>query len=158
MRVLGRPGAVHVEDPWVLLDQVTEAGAAGTGASVVGTPDDLVAAIRGLQTGTGGFGTVLGFAHDWAGSEATRRSWELVARYVIPELQGHLRPQRESADYVEAHKAELMAGASKAVMSKIMSHDGAAAAMATTMAQMAERAARQESDTTFRPGAGIPQG
>jgi limonene 1,2-monooxygenase len=158
VRVLGRPGSLHVEDPWVLLDQVTDTGGAGTGASVVGTPDDLIAAIRGLQTATGGFGTVLGFAHDWANSEATQRSWDLVARYVIPELQGHLRPQRDSADYVEAHKVELMAGASKAVMSKIMAHDGAAAAMATTMAQMAERAARQETDTTFRPGAGIPQG
>ena len=156
VRVLGRPGAVHVDDPWLLLDQVTDAGATGTGASVVGTPDDLIAAIRNLQESTGGFGTVVGFAHDWANTEATRRSWELVARYVIPELQGHLRPQRTSADYVEANKEELMAGASKAVMSKIMAHEGAAAAMATTMAQAAERAARQENDTTFRPGPGIP--
>jgi hypothetical protein len=43
-------------------------------------------------------------------------------------------------------------------MSKIMGHQGAAQAMATTMAQMA--AARQAapegaSDTTFRPGAGL---
>jgi hypothetical protein len=50
----------------------------------------------------------------------------------------------------------LIAGASKAVMSKIMAHDGAAAALATTMAQAAEQAGRQENPTTFRPGAGIP--
>jgi hypothetical protein len=47
-------------------------------------------------------------------------------------------------------------------MSKILAHEGAAAAMATTMAQMAERAASRkgkdepENDPTFRPGAGIP--
>ncbi|MEO5899799.1 MAG: LLM class flavin-dependent oxidoreductase [Ilumatobacteraceae bacterium] len=157
VRVLGRPGANHVDDKWLLLDQVTDAGASGTGASVVGTPDDLIAAIRNLQDTTGGFGTVVGFGHDWANTEATRRSWELVARYVIPELQGHLRPQRASADYVEANKAELMAGASKAVMSKIMAHEGAAAAMATTMQQAKERAEREENDPTFRPGAGLPQ-
>jgi limonene 1,2-monooxygenase len=28
---------------------------------------------------------VLGFAHDWANTEATKRSWDLVARYVMPE-------------------------------------------------------------------------
>ena len=68
-----------------------------------------------------------------------------------------------SADYVEANKAELIGGASAAVMSKIMAHEGAAAAMATTMAQMAERAAARkaknegsDNDPAFRPGAGIP--
>ena len=47
-----------------------------------------------------------------------------------------------------------MGGASRAVMSKIMAHEGAAAAMATTMAQMAARQTAE--DTTFRPGAGLP--
>ena len=68
--------------------------------SVVGTPDDLVAAIRNLQEMTGGFGVVLGFAHDWANREATLRSWDLVARYVIPELNGSIRPLQASADYL----------------------------------------------------------
>jgi limonene 1,2-monooxygenase len=139
--VLGRPGAVHVEDPWDLLDQVSESGAEGGGAGVVGTPDDLVQAIENLQKVTGGFGVVLGFAHDWANRENTLRSWDLVARYVIPALNGSVRPMQASADYVEANKAELIGGASAAVMSKIMAHEGAAAALATTMAQMAERQA-----------------
>lgn len=156
-RVLGRPGANRVDDPWELLDQVAEGGAAGGGSTVVGTPDDLIDAIRNMQELTGGFGVVLGFAHDWANQEATLRSWELVARYVIPEINGYLRPQQASADYVEANKAELMAGASAAVMNKIMSHEGAAAAMATTMQQAAERAANNENDPVFRPGGGIPE-
>jgi len=160
VRVLGRPGAVYVEDAWDLMEQVTESGAEGGGAAVVGTPDDLIQAIENLQKVTGGFGVVLGFAHDWANRENTRRSWDLVARYVIPALNGSLQPMQASADYVEAHKAELIGGASAAVMNKIMSHEGAAAAMATTMAQMAERAARQPkgkaNDPTFRPGPGLP--
>jgi limonene 1,2-monooxygenase len=158
--VLGRPGAVRVDDPWELLDQVAEGGASGGGAAVVGTPDDLIAAIRNMQQVTGGFGILLGFAHDWANKEATLRSWEMVARYVVPALNGHLQPQQASADYVGANKAELMAGASAAVMSKIMAHEGAAQAMATTMSQMAEAAKKRApgtGDTTFRPGAGLAE-
>jgi limonene 1,2-monooxygenase len=163
VRVLGRPGATHVEDPWDLLDQVSESGAEGGGAAVIGTPDDLIQAINNLQKVTGGFGVVLGFAHDWANRENARRSWDMVARYVIPAVNGSLQPMQASADYVEANKAELIGGASAAVMSKIMAHEGAAAAMATTMAQMAERAAARkakseepDNDPVFRPGAGLP--
>jgi hypothetical protein len=93
---------------------------------VVGTPDDLVAAIRNLQELTGGFGVVLGFAHDWANREATLRSWDLVARYVVPEVNGLTVRLRESQQFLHDHQAELMAGAGKAVMSKIMAHQGAA--------------------------------
>jgi limonene 1,2-monooxygenase len=157
VRVLGRPGAVHVENPWELMEQVAEAGASGGGAMVVGTPDDLIDAIHRLQHVTGGFGVVLGFAHDWANAEATRRSWDLVARYVVPEINGFVRPMQASADYVEANKADLIGGASRAVAAKIFGNEKAAAAMATTMAQIAERAARHENDTTFRPGAGLPR-
>lgn len=156
--VLGRPGAVHVDDPQVLLEQVAERGAEGGGAAVIGTPDDLVTAIRQLQQVTGGFGVVLGFAHDWANVEASRRSWDLVARYVMPAVNGTTAPQIASASYVAAHKTELIAGATAAVMSKIMAHEGATAALMTTMAQVAERAANDKdgavNDPAFRPGVG----
>ncbi len=120
---------------------------------MIGTPDDLIDAIRKLQHVTGGFGVVLGFAHDWANVEATRRSWDLIARYVIPAVNGTIEPQIASAKYVAANKGELIAGATAAVMNKIMTHQGASAALATTMAQMAERAAKGN-DPAFRPGTG----
>ena len=158
VHTLGRPGAGVVDDKWELLDQTTNAGAAGAGAAVVGTPDELVAAIRHLQEITGGFGVVLGFAHDWANREATLRSWDLLARYVIPEINGSTKWLRESQDYLHANQKELMAGASKAVVSKIMEHEGASAALATTMAQAAQAAADKDApkQTEFRPGAGVP--
>ena len=155
VHVLGRPGAARVEDPWELLDQVAEGGASGGGAAVVGTPDDLIAAINNMREITGGFGVVLGFAHDWANWEATQRSWDLVARYVVPAVNGYVRPLQASADFLHEKQGELMAGASAAVMSKIMSHQGAAQAMATTMANMAKARESGQSDTTFRPGAGL---
>ena len=141
---LGRPGAVRVDDPWELLDRTTEGGAEGAGFAVVGTPDDLVAAIRHMQEITDGFGVVLGFAHDWASREAALRSWDLVARYVIPEVNGYTAGLRESQQYLHDNQEELIGGASRAVMSKIMAHDGAAQALATTMEQMAQRARRDE--------------
>ncbi|MCU1367977.1 MAG: class flavin-dependent oxidoreductase, partial [Ilumatobacteraceae bacterium] len=153
-KILGRPGANHVDDAWELLDEITGNGAVGAGAAVIGTPDDLIEAIRNMQEITGGFGVVLGFAHDWANKEATTRSWEMVARYVIPAINGTFRPMQASADYVEANKTALIASASAAVMQKIMAHEGAQAAMVTTMQQMSNRNAKRES--AFRPGAGVP--
>ena len=154
VRVLGRPGANHVDDAWELLDEITGNGAVGAGAAVVGTPDDLIEAIRNMQEITGGFGVVLGFAHDWASKEASMRSWEMVARYVVPALNGTFRPMQASADYVTDNKASLMASAGAAVMQKIMAHEGAQAALGVTMQQAAERKNQRES--TFRPGAGVP--
>ena len=156
VKVLGRPGAQWVDDAEELYEQVAAGGAEGGGAAVIGTPDDLIEAILELQKTTGGFGVVLGFAHDWANIEHTRKSWDLVARYVMPAVNGTIRSQIASAEYVAERKADLMAGASAAVMSKIMGDEKAAAAMGVTMQQMQARMAKQENDPVFRPGGGLP--
>jgi limonene 1,2-monooxygenase len=56
----------------------------------VGTPDDLIARIKDLQEQTGGFGGFLVLGMDWADTEHLDRSYELIARYVIPHFQGSL--------------------------------------------------------------------
>ncbi len=127
---LMRPGAVAFDNPDQAVDQTAFVDGA---ASVIGTPDDLVAAIRKLAASAGGFGVVLGFAHDWANRENTLRSWDLVARYVIPEIQGLLEGYRTSRQYVVEHR-ESFERAGQAVLSKIMSHEGAAAALKAGMA------------------------
>jgi len=73
--------------------------------AVIGTPDDLVDRIRHLQELTGGFGTVVGFVHDWANRENTSRSWDMVARYVIPEVNGMLEGYRESFKYTNENRS-----------------------------------------------------
>jgi limonene 1,2-monooxygenase len=40
-----------------------------------------------LQEASGGFGGILGLAHEWASREKTNRSYELFARYVAPQFQ-----------------------------------------------------------------------
>ena len=126
---LMRPGALPFKSPDEAVDQTAFVDGA---ASVIGTPDDLVAAIRKLSASAGGFGTVLGFAHDWANRENTAKSWDLVARYVIPEVQGLLEGYRTSRQYVIENR-EWFERAGQAVLSKIMSHEGAAAALKAGM-------------------------
>ncbi len=136
VRVLGRPGAVRVEDKWALMDQVNGSGS-GVGSAVIGTPDQAVEMIRNLQQVTGGFGVVLGFAHDWANRDATLRSWELFARYVVPELNGYTRNQKASADYLADHKQELMAGRVASIKATVRGNEMAQAALTVTLQQLA---------------------
>jgi limonene 1,2-monooxygenase len=57
----------------------------------VGTPDDLVDMINRLDDRSGGFGGLMIQATEWAGREQVFRSYELVARYVMPRFQGSLQ-------------------------------------------------------------------
>ena len=76
---------------------------------------------------TGGFGCVIGFVHDWANREDTLRSWDMVARYVIPEVNGMLDDYRESNKFViENRSAWNRAG--EAIASKIRENERALAA------------------------------
>jgi limonene 1,2-monooxygenase len=95
--------------------------------AVIGTPDDLVDRIRHLQELTGGFGTVVGFVHDWANRENTSRSWDMVARYVIPEVNGMLEGYRESQKFVNENRS-VWDRAAEAVKSKITENPNARAA------------------------------
>lgn len=117
--IIGRPKANHIEDGAAMAAAMNRSGAA-----IFGTPDDAVAAIKRLQDTSGGFGTMLGFAHDWAGrGEAMFKSYELFARYVIPRVQKLIDPVQASADVVSAHKHELMEGAGQAILKAIREHN-----------------------------------
>ncbi len=96
--------------------------------AVIGTPRDLVERIEKMIDVTGGFGTAIGFVHDWANRADTLNSWDLVARYVMPEVNGMLDNYRESNKFViENRDTWMRAGA--AIMSKIQENKRAAAAM-----------------------------
>ena len=98
--------------------------------AVIGTPRDLVERIEKMLEVTGGFGTAIGFVHDWANRADTLNSWDLVARYVIPEVNGMLDNFRESNKYViENRDTWLRAG--QAIMSKIQENERARDAMAS---------------------------
>ena len=122
---LMRPNVEAFKSP----DEAIEMMAEGDDSAVViGTPDDLVNAVKKMVEVTGGFGTVIGFIHDWTTPKDNFNSWDMVARYVVPEINGYLKQYRESQDFVVNHR-EVFDRAGQAVVAKIMENDDAVAAM-----------------------------
>jgi limonene 1,2-monooxygenase len=125
---LQRPGLTAFSSPDEAVDKTAFVDGA---ASAIGTPDDLVRIIKNLMEASGGVGAIIGFAHDWANPENTRRSWDMVARYVVPEINGYLESLRESQKFVIENRA-VFERAGQAVMAKIMENEKAAAALSLT--------------------------
>ena len=98
--------------------------------AVIGTPDDLINKIGEMIEVTGGFGAVIGFAHDWANRENTKKSWDLVARYVIPEVNSMLDDYKDSEDFVIKNR-ETWLRANDARNSTVSEHKSAAKVMET---------------------------
>ncbi len=130
--VLQRPGAPAFRTPDEAVDETAYSDAA---VATIGTPDDLVQRIKSVLEISGGFGTVVGFVHDWANPENTARSWDMVARYVVPEINGHLAALRRSEEFVINNRA-VFDRSRDAVMAKINENEAAAAALAVTRSQM----------------------
>ncbi|OBK78240.1 LLM class flavin-dependent oxidoreductase [Mycobacterium sp. 1274761.0] len=86
-----------------------------TGVGVIGTPDMAIEQLRRLLEKSGGFGTYLLMAHEWANREATLRSYELISRYVMPVFQDTLEPLERSRDWTIFHRQQLMGNIYSAV-------------------------------------------
>jgi limonene 1,2-monooxygenase len=129
---LQRPGSKPFKTP----DQAVDLTGYSDGAvATIGTPDDLVARIKQVLEMSGGFGTVVGFAHDWANPENTMRSWDMVARYVVPEINGYLAGLRKSREFVATNR-EYFDRAKEAIMAKITENEAAAEALKVTKSPM----------------------
>ena len=70
-----------------------------SGVAVIGTPDDAIEQISRLQKQTGGFGTFLFMAHNWATFDQTLQSYELFALIRHPA-----RRRRQGADDAYARR------------------------------------------------------
>ncbi len=87
--------------------------------AVIGTPDDAIAHIEKLLVGTGGFGAFMELAHNWADFAATRRHYELMARYVVPHFQQKNELRRASYDYSLENREAFVGFAAEAVQNEI---------------------------------------
>jgi limonene 1,2-monooxygenase len=81
-----------------------------TGSWLVGTPDDIIARLRLLDEVSGGYGGLMVMAHEWANREKTLRSYELLARHVMPHFQDSLTSLGRSYDDA-VEKAEVIKAA-----------------------------------------------
>jgi limonene 1,2-monooxygenase len=92
------------------------------GYAVVGTPDDAITQIERLRAQTGGFGAFLFLAHNWANFAATKRSYELFMRHVMPHFEGANVRRAESLAHAVDNSGELMGAAMQAAMEMIQRH------------------------------------
>jgi limonene 1,2-monooxygenase len=92
------------------------------GFAVIGTPDDAIRKIEELVEESGGFGCFLLFGHDWANPEATKKSFELFAQYVIPHFKDQLGWPQASCDWVTGSGGEFVNRAAQAIGKSIADH------------------------------------
>ncbi len=97
------------------------------GVAAIGTPDDCIRHFERLWKGSaGGFGGVLLLAHNWADWERTKRSYELMARYVHPHFQRNSNALRVwSYDDATAKHETAGAESKAAVMGEIEKYEAA---------------------------------
>jgi limonene 1,2-monooxygenase len=124
-RVAALPIAPDTDNFASLVDALNASGIA-----VIGTVEDAIAQIERLQVQSGGFGTYLCMGHEWADTEATRHSYELLARYVAPHFQGTSETLTASRDWAAENRPEFIGAAGNAVMSAIAQHQEEKAAKA----------------------------
>jgi limonene 1,2-monooxygenase len=115
--VAALPIAPQTADHATLVDAINASGIA-----VIGTPEMARAQIRRLAEQSGGFGTYLFMAHEWADRAATLASYELFAREVMPEFQFSAERAVRSRDWAAANRGELIGSAIDAVGKAIAEH------------------------------------
>jgi len=106
------PGDVENATDWLI----------ETGTACIGTPDDAIAYIERLLAGSGGFGVICELAQNWADWEATKRHYELMARFVHPRFQGSRELLSGSYDYATSRHVDFTGQAAAAIQKAIDQH------------------------------------
>lgn len=100
-----------IDDPYTYLTE--------NRIALIGTPDDCIEYIERLWEGSGGFGTMTLLAHNWADWEQTKRSYELISRYVMPHFKNANDLRRYSYDYSFANREVFVGASHEAVQTEI---------------------------------------
>jgi limonene 1,2-monooxygenase len=118
----------QVKDLDEAIDVWTTGGLGAFGVGMVGTPDDLIEHIKKLQEQSGGFGSFLSLAHNAASFEATKKSYELVARYVMPHFQQSNRNRGASLEWAASNADRFMESYVSGIQNAIKLHEDEQAA------------------------------
>jgi limonene 1,2-monooxygenase len=87
-----------------------------SGFGAIGTPEMCRAQIDRLwKQSNGGFGAYLLLAHNWANFDATRKSYDLIAREVFPHFQNQHLSTMNAAMRAQKMRPDLAAVHAKAV-------------------------------------------
>lgn len=90
-----------------------------SGVAVFGTPDDALEQIDKLWNSSGGgFGSFLTIDTNWAPFPAKLRSYELVARYVMPKVQQSNDQRYSSARTASVNRSEFLGNHERAIQNE----------------------------------------
>jgi limonene 1,2-monooxygenase len=90
---------------------------------LAGTPDDAAEFLEALWERTGGFGTIVMTGTNWMDFAATKRSYELMMRYVLPRFNRANARRQRSFDWVFDNR-EAFSGANQAAIAKAVAAGG----------------------------------
>jgi len=88
---------------------------ADAGFWIIGTPDDCIEGIKRLDERSGGYGGLLVQTIDWAPRDKMLHSYELLARYVMPQFQGSVLSTAASNRWAAERRESLVAGRTRAI-------------------------------------------
>jgi limonene 1,2-monooxygenase len=98
------------------------------GKGAIGTPDDAVALLNKYWDKVGGFGCILQLAMNWADFEATKKSYELFMRYVMPKFAGRNTQRDASMNWLRENREDFSGMRKSAAKQVIDQHFAAEAA------------------------------
>jgi limonene 1,2-monooxygenase len=104
---------------------------------LIGTPDEVIRQIEEIQERSGGIGGILSMMHEWADPAATLKSYDLLARYVMPHFQGQIESLTDARDWFEDNLGEIFA---KGGAGQVQAFKDAGKEMPPELAQALERA------------------
>lgn len=93
-----------------------------SGMAVIGTPEDAVKQIERLREQSGGFGAFLMMDHNWAEWDNKKKSYELIARYVMPAVNGVNANRKASIEWAAANRPRFIGEAQAAVGARLADH------------------------------------
>jgi hypothetical protein len=100
-----------------------------------------------LKEQSKGFGTFLLMGHEWADTAASKRSYELFARYVAPQFTGKSVSLTASRDWAATNRPAFIGAAGDAIMSAIQKHADEGAAKAKGQKAKAKKSATKKAAT-----------
>jgi limonene 1,2-monooxygenase len=112
----------------------TGGGLGAFGVGVIGTPDDLIAHIQKVQAQSGGFKTFLQLAHNAADFTATKKSYELFARHVMPVFQHSNNNRTPSLEWAAENADRFMPSYIGGIQKAIADHEAETAERAKAAA------------------------
>jgi limonene 1,2-monooxygenase len=114
--------------PWAssterMIEEWTGPGLVIFGRLTLGTPEDAIATIESLIERSGGFGTVLLLGHNCANPAATVKSYELIARNVIPAINAMNRNRGRSLDWARENAGKFIPAMMGGITGAIAEHE-----------------------------------